>query len=347
MQQGVDSRAMLTVFLTKLPKLFLVAVAGPVLGSGLYLLIALYASRNACYVSETEYYIEFDEERYKARDYYNAFTWNDAVKGDEILGRAMEFLGAGYDRDQVGTMITAAILSDVRYLTITVRGEDAAEVDAVRDALGMALEEFGALKREFDTIYRIREQETALEKIPYFGWRAAALGAVIAAAVYAFVTAFRFCLGSAFYTKRDITVRLGLPAYGMTVQAARHGDGESTLERQQGELLERSLNMLAQQYRLIVLMDTAEGQEAAMFLAEIRRRGLINNECYVIYDREMEISGLQEAAFVAVIPFGTDYREKLLDEIAHVQLCGGKVVGAVLVRVQEWWLRFYYAQGRS
>jgi len=244
-------------------------------------------------------------------------------------------------------MITAAILSDVRYLTITVRGEDAAEVDAVRDALGMALEEFGALKREFDTIYRIREQETALEKIPYFGWRAAALGAVIAAAVYAFVTAFRFCLGSAFYTKRDITVRLGLPAYGMTVQAARHGDGESTLERQQGELLERSLNMLAQQYRLIVLMDTAEGQEAAMFLAEIRRRGLINNECYVIYDREMEISGLQEAAFVAVIPFGTDYREKLLDEIAHVQLCGGKVVGAVLVRVQEWWLRFYYAQGRS
>ena len=138
MQQGVDSRAMLTVFLTKLPKLFLVAVAGAVLGSGLYLLIALNASRNACYVSETEYYIEFDEERYKARDYYNAFTWNDAVKGDEILGRAMEFLGAGYDRDQVGTMITAAILSDVRYLTITVRGEDAAEVDAVRDALGMA-----------------------------------------------------------------------------------------------------------------------------------------------------------------------------------------------------------------
>lgn len=72
MQQGIDSRAMLTVFLARLPRLFLLAVAGAVLGSGLYLLAALDASGNACFVSETEYYIEFEEGRYKARDYYNA-----------------------------------------------------------------------------------------------------------------------------------------------------------------------------------------------------------------------------------------------------------------------------------
>ena len=216
MQQGIDSRAMLTVFLARLPRLFLLAVAGAVLGSGLYLMVALDASRNACFVSETEYYIEFEEGRYKARDYYNAFTWNGAIKGDEILGRAMELLGSGYDRDDVETMITAAILSDVRYLTVTVRGQEAAQVQAVKEALGTALEEFGALKKEFEEIYKIKDRETALEKIPYFGWRAAFLGAVAAAACGVFAAAFRFCLGSAFYTKRDITVRLGLPVYGMT-----------------------------------------------------------------------------------------------------------------------------------
>lgn len=59
----------------------------------------------------------------------------------------MELLGSSYDRDDVETMITAAILSDVRYLTVTVRGQEAAQVDAVKEALGTALEEFGALKK--------------------------------------------------------------------------------------------------------------------------------------------------------------------------------------------------------
>ncbi|MDE6363275.1 MAG: hypothetical protein K2L86_03270 [Lachnospiraceae bacterium] len=341
MQQGIDSRAMLTVFLTKLPKLFFLAVAGAVLGSGLYLLIALEASKNACYVSETEYYIEFDEKRYNARDYYNAFTWNDAIKGDELLGRAMERLGSGYDREQVETMITAAILSDVRYLTITIRGRDAAQVEAVKDALGQTLEEFGALKDEFESIYKIRDREIALEKIPYFGWRAAVLGAVIAAALGAFAAAFRFCLGSVFYTKRDITVRLGLPVYGMTVRAA---NDESTLVRRQGEMLEGSLRMLQQQYRKIVLVDASQGQEASAFLEEIRRRGLADN--FMLCDREKDLYGIQDAAFMAVIPFGRNYREKITDEIAYVKLRGGRVVGAVLVQAPAWWMRFYYAQGR-
>lgn len=347
MQQGIDSRAMLTVFLARLPRLFLLAVAGAVLGSGLYLMAALDASRNACYVSETEYYIEFEEGRYKARDYYNAFTWNGAIKGDEILGRAMELLGSGYDREDVEMMITAAILSDVRYLTVTVRGQEAAQVEAVKEALGTALEEFGALKKEFEEIYKIKDRETALEKIPYFGWRAAFLGAVIAAACGAFATAFHFCLGSAFYTKRDITVRLGLPVYGMTFEPARRKERDCGIARQQAEMLAGGLSMLAQQYRKIVLVDAAHGQEASAFLEEITCRGLVDNICCEIYDRKKELYEGQDTAFVAVIPFGRTYREKIQDEIAYVQLRGGRVVGAVLVQAQTWWMRFYYAQGHS
>ena len=347
MQQGVDSRAMLTVFLTNMPRLFLLAVAGAMMGSGLSLITALIASQNACYVSETKYYIEFDEERYKARDYYNAFTWNEAIRGDEILGRAMERLGAGYDRRQVEKMITAAILSDVRYLTVTVRGQDADRVETVKEALAAALEEFGMIKREFDSIYKIKDEEIELEEIPYFGWRAALLGAAIAVGIGSFVTAFRFCLGSVFYTKQDITARLAIPVYGMTLQPEGRGAQKSALARRQAELLEGGLRMLLEQYGEIVLVDAADGQEALAFVADITERGLNNSECFRVYDRKADASVIQDMAFVAVIPFGRTYREKITDEIQYVQLRGGRVVGAVLVQAQTWWMRFYYAQGRS
>ena len=90
-----------------------------------------------------------------------------------------------------------------------------------------------------------------------------------------FAAAFRFCLGSAFYTKRDITVRLGLPVYGMTFEPARR-ERDCGVSRRQAEMLAGGLSMLAQQYRKIVLLDAAQGQEASAFLEEITRRGLTN-----------------------------------------------------------------------
>ena len=223
MQQGIDSRAMFAVFVTGLPGLLLLAAAGAILGSGLHLAVALSKAQDACYVSETEYYIEFAEGRYEMRDHYNAFTWNDVLGTELVLGKMMELLGSGYDANHVKSMLRAEMLSDVRYLTIFVSGQDPAEVEVVKDAVGAALEALGARMSEFDAIYKIEDLEIVREKISFFGWRAAFLGAAVAACAGAFVTAFRFCMGSAFYTKGDIAVRLGIPACGMTFRDAAGG----------------------------------------------------------------------------------------------------------------------------
>ena len=79
MQQGIDSAAMLVTLITKLPVLLALAVAGAILGSGLHLIITFIQTREPVYVSETEYYIDFAEGRYEAKDYYNDFTWNDVL----------------------------------------------------------------------------------------------------------------------------------------------------------------------------------------------------------------------------------------------------------------------------
>lgn len=341
-QQGIDSRAMLATFMTRLPRLLMLAVAGAVAGSGLNLLVVLVKAQNRCYVSETEYYVEFDKGQDDARHWYNDFTWNDVLATDGILGRAMELLGTGYERDQVKEMLNADILSDVRYLTITVRGLDYTQVEAVKDAIGTALEEFGEAKREFASISKIEDNAIMPEALPYFAWRAALLGAVLAAGAGVFVTALCFCMGSVFYTKGDITARLGLPVCGITFrEGSGRTKGGSALEKRQAEMLEEGLEMLAEKYSRILLMDASGGQEANAFLKEICGRGIVEESRFQVCGRAGQ--KMQDAMIVAVIPFGRTYRERIADEIDFAQQHGGRLVAAVLIEVDRSWAHIYYA----
>lgn len=346
MQQGIDSRAMFATFIIKMPKLLILAVTGAILGSGLNLFVVLVNLPKRCYVSETEYYVAFDKGQDDARHWYNDFTWNDVLATDGILGRAMELLGDGYERSEVKEMLRADILSDVRYLTITVRGQDAAQVEAVKNAIGIALEEFGTTKDEFSSIEKIEDVEIVQEEIPYFAWRAAFLGAVIAVGIGIFVIAFTFCMGSVFYTKRDIMNRLGIPACGMTFRKERRRDKSSRFEQRQAQMLADNLDLLKEKYGQILLMDASDGQEAAAFMQEMLDRGLADASWVQICDKENNIGcfGQEDHAIVAVIPFGKPYRERITDEIDDVQLHGGQVAAAVLTGADRRWMQLYYAQ---
>lgn len=337
--QGIDSRAMLATYITRLPVLFLLAAAGAVLGSGLNLLIALTAAREPVYVSETEYYISFT--RYDARDVYNDFTWNDALGTNLILGRMMELLGGGYDPNEVKNMMTADILSDVRYLTITVRGQEPAEVEAVKDAVGTALEEFGSAKEEFNSIEKIEDQEIAQEKVQYFVWQAAFLGAVIFAGTGIFVIALTGSMGSVFYTKNDIMKILEIPACGLAFAAGREKRACKLTSRQH-RMLEENLKIFLERYSEIMLMDASDGRYARAFLQYVKDNDLADPSGLGVYGMEDGCGSVENTAIMAVIPFGRTYRERITDEIQHAQLRGNSIVAAVLTDVDRNWTRIYY-----
>ncbi len=338
-QQGVDSRALFATVVRKLPVLVGLAIAGAVVGSSFYLLIFFVKSQNVTYVSETEYYIEFAEGRYEARDHYNAFTWNDAIATDLILGRAMELLGEGYERSEIKTMITADILSDVRYLTITIKGDDAQKVGNVQEALEVALEAFGDEKKEFDRIYKIEDLGVCEEKVPFFTWRAAFLGAIIVFGVGLFWIVFQFGLGSAFYTKRDVSGVLGLPVYGM-VFAGKKGEKLGEFEIRQEKQLCDAMRILKERYKSLYLLDASGGQKAEAFQHSLERIVDADLPEFALYEDLKQHNN--ELFLVAVIPFGVHYREKITDVIEYAQLHGGRLVGAVLIEVDKIWARIYY-----
>lgn len=336
-RQGIDSKALLVTFIRKLPQLFLLAVAGAVFGSGLHLLITLYSTREAVYVQETEYYIDFADGRLEAKDYYNDYTWNDVIASDLILGRMMEELGTDYDRDTVRQMLRADILSDVRYLTITVRGKDDNQVYAVSNAFCNVIAVFGGSMEEFDSIYKVKDSGIKKEHPSLFVWRTALLGMVIFVGVGIFWIALAFLTGDRFYTKTDVMKFLELPALGLLYQNGNEKSG-----KQERRLLE-GLEELLKSNKKIYLLDAADGQDAERFVKRLTELGAaIDLEALLPCER---YGTGKDAVILVVVPFGRVYREKITDEINNAVMHGGNISGAVLTECDRHWTDMYYGKG--
>ena len=342
--EGIDSKALLVCLIQYIPKLILFALAGAVLGSGLNLIIVSVTElRNLEFVAETKYYIDFAEGRYEARDYYNDFTWNDVVSNDEILGRAMPEInknsGKEQDRAKISEMITADILSDVRYLTITVKDQNEDLVLVVSSALQKALEEFSVIKDEFDSIYKVKDSGIQKEEVHFFTWRAAFLGAMLVAFIALFVKMFKFSIGDVFYTKADIVKYLGIDAYGLLYKKENNADGIH--EKMLVACINKALLELDDSdIKTIGLLDVS-GSCYESFINEIKN---IDRENNFINKFELisENNTTKTKNVIVLIPFGKQCRELASDMIACMQQLNYNVLGAILVDTDKSWAKLYY-----
>lgn len=347
-QEGIDSKALLVCFLQKLPYLLLMGVTGAVLGSGLYLLIAVCTSEGTMYQAKTEYYIDFAEGRIDAKDYYNDFTWNTVMATDWILGNTMEMLGYGYDRNEVDDMITADILSDVRYLTITVEGADAELVGTISETTKLSLESLVSrvekVADSIDSIEQIRNNGVQQIEEPLFTWRAAFLGAVCGILVYAFWIAASFCMGSRYYTKQAIMQSLGIPIFGLLY--ARNNEAEGVQEKALQLALKHQMEKEA--CKQVVFMDACGGKYAetcyenlSKLYTEEQLGASFTVQSFPIQKKEDYDVMRKTAGVVLTIPFGKSCREAVVEEINQLQNQECNILGVILVEVDRRWMKLY------
>lgn len=333
-RQGIDSKALLVTFIRKLPQLILLAVTGAVFGSGLNLLIAFYESGEPVYINETEYYIDFAAGRLEAKDYYNDYTWNDVIATDLILGRMIDSAGKEYDRDMVKSMLRADILSDVRYLTITVNGNTEDMVSDVSNLFEKAIVQFGAEMEEFDSIQKIEDNGIQREHQQWFSWRMALLGTIIFLFAGAFPIVLRFLVGDCFYTKIDVMKFLQLNSVLMLYESKNKKTG--TQERR---LLEWIKSLLESNEK-VYLLDASGGNDAEKFkkkLAELEQD--IDLDALLPYE---QYALDEKAVILVIVPFGKICREKITDEINNAVMHGEIISGAVLTECDRYWMNMYY-----
>ena len=307
---SIDSKAFLVQLICRIPYLLLISVAGAVLGSGLYLLIMVVSTRTTMYENETEYYIDFAEGRLEAKDYYNAFTWNDVLQTDLILGKMMETLGSDFDREEVGAMISAQMLSDVRYLTVFIRSSEPKDISKISEALKGALEDFPKEKDEFDRIYQIENNGVKEIETNYFTWRAALLGGIVLLLFALFVESVRFAVGSRFYTRTDVTKWLGIPAFGIRYK------GNSLDDNQERQIISH-------------LATLGYSMDRVVFLS-------VENNDNICYEELREKDGV-----VLLVPFGVDCKEITLDIIQNLNIQDINIIGVILTEVSRKWYKLY------
>lgn len=346
--ERIDSKAFLIYLLYRVPYILLWAVTGAVIGSGLYLMLTYIQTREPVYISQTNYYIDFADGRLEAKDYYNAYTWNEVLGYDWILGKAMEELGPEYERNSVKEMLSAQMPSDVRYLTINVSGKAQARVNEVSAAIRNAMEGFGNNMDEFDSITMIAQEPAQKEKVTYFTWRAAFLGWIIGFFVSIFIEALKFVIGDSIYTKKELAEIFDVPVLGMCYKTDKIDMAESDWHE---KLLRINLEAQTKSLSKLVLADVTDGEysiKLTQYMKKIKNTETdsdnIEIEVVAFNDiTENNFTQMQQTKVILVIPFGVPCRQKAEDVIRELKLWKCDIGGIVLTGVNRRWANCYYA----
>lgn len=214
LNRGMDLKR-LTLYLQK--KIWLVvmlAILGATCGGIIYQVVRS-MKMPVEYASVSKLYISFgNDENGNVYQYYNGYTWNDLIDTDPILDIVMSSL-PGYDRDQVREATTAEILSDIRLLTITVRGDNEKFVREIRNAMESGLREYARDAEELNQIAVIRSG--APERV-YWDERtteACVTGAVILGILAMLIIGFSYVLDESVYVQEDLEKKYACRALGI------------------------------------------------------------------------------------------------------------------------------------
>ncbi len=136
------------------------------------------------------------------------------LDSDPIVDLVMKEL-PGYEKSDVRESTTAEILSDIRLLTITVRGDNEKFVREIRNAVENGLKEFAKNSDELEQIKVIRS--TVPERV-YWDNRttsACVTGAAALGVLALFIIGFHYVMDESMYVQEDVEKKYKMPALGI------------------------------------------------------------------------------------------------------------------------------------
>ena len=167
------------------------------------------------YKSVSKLYITFNQdENGDVYQYYNGYTWNELLDTDPILIAIMNHL-TGYEEEEVKDAASAEILSDIRLLTITVKGDSEKMVREIQAAVEEGLADYADQSEELRKIVTIRSD---MPKRIYWSddtTKALIAGAVLFGLVSFFVFGFMYVLDDGVYVQADVERRYPYKALGI------------------------------------------------------------------------------------------------------------------------------------
>ena len=325
MDEGIDCKKILLLYLKKIWIVVLAAVFGAVLGGGIYLLhhVAMSSNREYRAVSKLELYFAQDEtgEAYQA---YNGYTWNDLMSTDKILNATMSYLPDTYTEEEVIAATEADILSDIRILTITITTSNPDMTSEIMKATNRSLVELGEREKEFINIEVIEETEAKLVTADSRMLQAVLTGLVLVLILSLIAMTFAYVLDDRVYVPGDLKCVTELPFVGFDFTNKTEDDknsGEATLLKKLKEDMELNLAYLMKENGVI---DTLE----------LNKKSSVTEETC---DKLRKADGV-----IIIIPYGKMDRTSLAYRIDQLTLQGCKIVGIAIGNADMRFMKWYY-----
>ena len=212
--RGLDLRRFTLYFQKKIWIILLLVLVGGLIGAISY---RMYRTMKMPveYESVSKLYITFEQdENGDVYQYYNGYTWNELLDTDPILIAIMNHL-TGYEEEEVKDATSAEILSDIRLLTVTVKGDSEKMVREIQAAVEEGLADYADQSEELRKIVTIRSD---MPKRVYWSddtTKALIAGAVFLGLVGFLVYCFMYVLDDAVYVQADVERRYPYKALGI------------------------------------------------------------------------------------------------------------------------------------
>lgn len=320
------------------------------------------------YEAVSKLYISFGhDESGEVYQYYNGYTWNDLLDTDPIMDLVMKGL-PGYEREQVSEATTAEILSDIRLLTVTVRGENEKFVREIKNAVEAGLREYARDDEELEQIKVIR---SGVPERVYWDDRttsACVTGAVILGVLALLGILFGYALDEAVYVQEDIEKRYpykalgiltknqkGLQPYARELKAnIRYMMGEGRTfaivdMADHGDTRRLELERLLNSEGLEAFTGTAPEEEELSWSREAKEEAPEKNSQWDILAFNGNILGEDECRMIReaggvilLLPFGTDTGRKVSRILSLLKNQDCKVLGIIIAQADEEFLNRYF-----
>lgn len=329
LQEGIDFKWMILLLFKKIWMVILAAVVGAVIFGGGYFCIKVLWGPAKEYAALSRYYIEFVND--KAKDYYNAYTWNDFMVSDPILEYTMALLPEDMDKQFVKEAIVAKIEADVRVLTTTVTTKDPSLTLLIAQATEQSLIHFAQEVKEIDEIRVIKEAETELVKVDLYTLRATIYGAVGGAIITFLLLMYWLIMDQSVYLPKDFEKRYFYPVLGTLMKGKQGKNAEELLENLAFICKEGQFALLA-----IHKQDLGPLQEICEICnQELKWKGKLS-----ICEGYEELRS--KTGIVLAIKYGNQDLPMVNHTIEQLKKQNGTIVGAVIYQADAKMMKRYY-----
>lgn len=337
-QEGMDGKRLALCLFRRIWLLPLAGVAGAILAAGIYLLHALVFSGPAKYQVFSQYRIWFDSEKYgEIQDYYNAYTWGEIMRTDQVLDYVMEALPETVSKEQVKAAVSVGQMNDIRLMPLYVVTQDGALSESIAQAYRVGLPRFAeALEGltgmecwQMDPVAAVpRASRTA---------HAGLAGFFLGAAAAFFGLLLYGCLDDAIYLEEDLAGKYAWPVFGTVTRKG---------ERRLLEELKTSQAYCLEGKEEIWLTgpDVQEGRRA---LEEVWKDGAegIHQAPWPLHPEEAE--RLRKNGVILLLPWGSVKESQVRHMALQLEKQGIEILGAVIYGASDGFLRAYYGWKRK